>query len=142
MSIPGLFPCVELDGRVLVDGGATASVPVEAARGLGVDYVIGVNLMDRLNREFSCSSGLDINFRVDDIAKRRLNLMRAQEADIVIHPRLETVHWADFDRLDFCIQRGREATLLALDEIRPKVRARKRPRWRLFQYLLDRRMSR
>lgn len=138
ISIPGLFPCVELEGRVLVDGGATASVPVDAARQLGVDCVVGVDLLDKLSREFSCSSGLDINFRVDDIAKRRLNLMRAQEADVVIRPRLGTVHWADFGKLDFCIRRGREAALGSLATIKGMSRARKRSRWNPFQYLLDR----
>jgi NTE family protein len=43
-SIPGVVTPVELDGRVLVDGGIVDNLPVKAARELGADYVIGVDV--------------------------------------------------------------------------------------------------
>jgi len=48
MAIPGLFVPVRWDGRWLIDGGVTAPVPVEAAKALGADKVIAVNLNTRL----------------------------------------------------------------------------------------------
>ena len=42
MSVPGVFPAVQLDGRLLVDGGLSANVPVDIARDLGADIVIAV----------------------------------------------------------------------------------------------------
>jgi len=47
MAIPGLFTPVRWDGRWLIDGGVTAPVPVEAAKALGADKVIAVNLNTR-----------------------------------------------------------------------------------------------
>ena len=44
MAIPGIFTPVFLDGRFLVDGGIVTPVPVQAARNLGADIVIAVNL--------------------------------------------------------------------------------------------------
>lgn len=43
-SVPGFASPVELDGRMLVDGGITDNVPADVARMLGADYVIGVDI--------------------------------------------------------------------------------------------------
>ena len=50
-SVPGLIQPVELGGRRLADGGITDNVPVDAARLLGADYVIGVNIFGGLARK-------------------------------------------------------------------------------------------
>ncbi len=43
-SVPGFVPPVEMDGRLLVDGGITDNIPADVARMLGADYVIGVDV--------------------------------------------------------------------------------------------------
>jgi NTE family protein len=43
-AIPGLFPPVELDDWLLIDGGVVDNLPVDVARELGADYVIAVDL--------------------------------------------------------------------------------------------------
>ncbi len=45
--IPGIFEPVELDGRLLVDGGICENVPVQVLNELGVTPIIGVDLMTR-----------------------------------------------------------------------------------------------
>lgn len=44
MSLPGLFPPIQHDGRWLIDGGLVNPVPVSVCRALGADLVIAVNL--------------------------------------------------------------------------------------------------
>lgn len=44
ISIPGIFTPVKFNGQFLVDGGLVNPVPVSAARNLGADYVIAVDL--------------------------------------------------------------------------------------------------
>jgi NTE family protein len=44
MAIPGVFTPVELDGRVLADGGMVQNIPVETARDMDADVIIGVQL--------------------------------------------------------------------------------------------------
>lgn len=46
MSIPGMFNPVRYQGMILVDGGTRNNFPVDLARAMGADYVIGVNLSD------------------------------------------------------------------------------------------------
>jgi NTE family protein len=54
ISLPGIFSPAHLGGRYLVDGGLVNPVPVSAARALGADIVIAVNLnaniMERVRR--------------------------------------------------------------------------------------------
>jgi NTE family protein len=44
MAIPGVFTPVELDGRLLADGGMVQNVPVETVLAMGADAVIAVEL--------------------------------------------------------------------------------------------------
>jgi len=45
ISIPIIFRPIEIDGRVLVDGGLVSPVPVKTLRDMGADYVIAVNVL-------------------------------------------------------------------------------------------------
>ncbi len=44
MAIPGVFTPVEINGRVLADGGMVENIPVDVVREMGADAVIAVNL--------------------------------------------------------------------------------------------------
>ena len=44
MAVPGIFAPVELDGRVLGDGGLTRNLPVDIARQTCADVVIAVSV--------------------------------------------------------------------------------------------------
>lgn len=44
ISLPGLFPPIQNQGRWLVDGGLVNPVPVSVCRAMGADIVIAVNL--------------------------------------------------------------------------------------------------
>ena len=45
VSVPGLFRPVWLDGHLLIDGGVSNPMPVDVARQLGADIVIGVDVL-------------------------------------------------------------------------------------------------
>jgi len=122
ISIAGIFPAWEIDGKILVDGGPTANVPVEAAYSLGADKVIGVNLSNKLSRDFELKSAISTNFRVDEIAKFRLNKSQAEKADVLIKPNMESIHWADFSKIDYGIREGYRAAKENIKEIRELVR--------------------
>jgi NTE family protein len=57
-AIPGLFTPVLRDGRWLIDGGVAAPVPVEAARALGAEKVIAVNLNTRAALHATAKTGV------------------------------------------------------------------------------------
>jgi len=56
IAIPLIFAPVELDGRILVDGGLTANIPVDIARALGADRVIVSDVSSPLPDSVSLAS--------------------------------------------------------------------------------------
>jgi NTE family protein len=45
-ALPGIVNPVQIDGRTLMDGGIVDNLPVTAARKMGADYVIGVDVFE------------------------------------------------------------------------------------------------
>jgi len=70
VSVPGLFNPVWIDGHLLIDGGVSNPMPVDVARQLGSDIVIGVDvLVDPAEVELSGLPYLEARERVLGIAK-------------------------------------------------------------------------
>lgn len=116
-ALPGVFPPLELRGRLLIDGGIVSAVPVEVTRRQGADMVIAVNLeREVMRREFR--HGLDIMFQADDIRAHELNQLKLASADIVIEPEVEDIRWAQFSRARECIKKGEEAARVAMPELK------------------------
>jgi len=92
-SVPGTFPPVRLGGMKLVDGGTTRVIPVEEARKLGADFVIGVDVSP-----FSAdvSNMLAIQYTVDDVKGRLLADIDLKEADMSIQFDIPHIQWYDF----------------------------------------------
>ena len=138
ISIPGLFEPLELDGRILLDGGIVEPVPVRAARELGAEFVIAVDLnhyvLDRPPEDRrSIIRGLDTlrgrHNRTPDIFRmmmdglfimeRNLSLRTLKEdpPDILLRPRIGDIGFLDYNRAKDAIVRGRECALEKMDEI-------------------------
>lgn len=67
MSIPGLFPPIQHEGRWLIDGGLVNPVPVSLCRALGADLVIAVNLNgDIVGKHLTRKPEVEPNFGIAD----------------------------------------------------------------------------
>ena len=94
MSLPGVFPPVELDGRVLVDGGAMNNVPADVVRAMGAKTVIAVNVGDLADQESINYSILGLAGATID-AMMRANTRKAMtSADVVLNVPLAGVRFA------------------------------------------------
>jgi NTE family protein len=60
MSIPAVFAPVELDGRLLVDGGMTDNIPLDVAREMGVDIAIVVDIGTPLRNRKQLATVVDV----------------------------------------------------------------------------------
>jgi NTE family protein len=86
MSIPILFQPVLLDGRLLVDGGLSANIPVETARKLGADLVIAVDVTSPLRGPEDLREAWELADQVVAIMQAEANQRSRQEADILVRP--------------------------------------------------------
>ena len=51
MSLPLIFPAMEIDGHVLIDGGTMNNVPADIVKAMGADRVVAVNVGDLSDRD-------------------------------------------------------------------------------------------
>ena len=130
-AIPGVFPPLELDGRLLVDGGGPARVPVDVCRSLGPDFVIAVNIPSFDPEKGHYRTGLDVILRSDAITRKRLGELVLRDADFVVRPDVGHFHWASFAAGDRIRRAGEDAMQDAMPELRRLLAEREGPIARL-----------
>lgn len=101
MSVPGVFPATEVDGRVLGDGGLVDNLPIGVARSMGADVVIVVNIGTPLAKRDTLGSAFGLTTQMINILTEQ-NVQRSLasllKSDLLIAPDLGTLTSADFAR--------------------------------------------
>lgn len=100
MAIPAVFGPVELDGRLLVDGGVLNNVPADVVRAMGADIVIAVDVGSRSDPSSDGESMFTLLSKTIDtmMIPRTREALRC--ADIVIRPEMPDVTAVDWRRSD------------------------------------------
>jgi NTE family protein len=98
MSIPGVFSPMEIDGRLLVDGGIANNVPVDVVRAMGADVVIAVDVGGPMLKREQIGSMFAVTSQVLTILTRRNTEVQLANATVVLRPdvaRWGTMAFAD-----------------------------------------------
>ncbi|QXW90811.1 MULTISPECIES: patatin-like phospholipase family protein [Neisseria] len=122
-SIPNVFQPVVIGNRKYVDGGLSQPVPVSAAKKMGANFIIAVDISARPAKNVSQGmfSYLDQTFNV--MSQTALHQELGQ-ANVVIKPQvLELGSVGGFDQKQRAIQLGEQAARAALPEIKRKLAA-------------------
>lgn len=120
LAAPGVFSPVELDGRLLVDGGLANNLPVEIARSMGVDVLIVVDVGFPLRKRDTLDSVATISNQMLSILIRRgsdAQRRTLQPNDILLTPQLGEASSFDFDIVPRAVALGEEAARAALDRL-------------------------
>jgi NTE family protein len=120
-AYPGLFQPVEFEGKLLVDGFLVGPMPVEAARTIGAEVVIGVYLGMGGPAPRPKHMG-EVLWRSFAIMQRQALQRHDRSADVMIAPDVAEYAWDDFSRTGEIIAAGEAATRAALPEIRELLR--------------------
>lgn len=126
IAIPGIFVPHRVNGRMLIDGGVIDRVPIRAARELGADFVIAVDvgLFDRLP---PVRHVVDVIVQAIDIMEREVFRYRVLDADFVVRPHLDLMSSTAFSGIDKAIAIGRAAMREALPALRDALQKRRCP---------------
>ncbi len=108
MALPGIFPPVEIDGRLLIDGGLADNVPADVARDMGADVVIAVNVNIDPKAEGDVTALSMVNRTIDAVMVEQARAALAR-ADIVIRPDMARLSSTDWNRADEWRLRGYRA---------------------------------
>ena len=105
-SIPGIMEPVIEGERVIVDGGVSMPIPISPlleSCDVTVAVDIGVYKFDNLKNPNAKS----IKIRSDIITSNRLKLKQVSDADLVIRPDTNGLHWSRFDAGEILLENGK-----------------------------------
>ncbi len=106
MSIPGIFAPVEINGKILADGGLVNNIPTDVVKAMGADILIVVNIETQLGDRESLESLLGVLTRTINIASLDNSRRSLRQADFIIAPELGNVTIADFSSSKQIIELG------------------------------------
>ena len=130
IALPGLFPPVERDGRLLVDGGLVNPVPVSLARAMGAQAVIAVDLSSDMVGSFlrrhaprPVPSPMEVFVSSMQVMQVRIarNRIAADPPDVLVAPRVSQLGLLDFHRAAEAIDEGRHAVERVAAELQDLV---------------------
>jgi NTE family protein len=116
-AYPGLFIPIEYEGRCLVDGFLTETVPAPAAREMGADIVVSVHLEPGLLKT-SPRNSIEVISRSFSIIQARSNQSWKQETDVLIEPMVHHIMWDEFVKTPELIDSGERAAKQAMPKIK------------------------
>ncbi|MGV9005018.1 patatin-like phospholipase family protein [Flavobacterium sp.] len=120
-AFPSLFSPIEIEGRILVDGGVTNNYPVEELRKMGAEIIIGVDVQDDLKDRNSLNEATRILVQITNLDM--IQKMKAKKAltDIYIKPNVVEYGVISFSEGTNIIKKGEEAALAKIEEIKKLV---------------------
>ena len=115
-SIPGIFRPARIENRLYVDGGVVSPVAVDAARSLGADIVIAVDISSPPDGQ-QPQGTIETILQSISIMYSKLSAIQLARADIVIRPKVGHIESGDFSRKHEAVLEGEKAATEAMPKI-------------------------
>jgi len=119
-SIPGVFQPVAIGKVHFVDGGVVSPVPVDAARQLGADVVVAVDISNKARGQAPAGMLGTLGQSIA-IMGQKLGQAELARADVVVRPQVLDIGAADFTQRASAILEGEKAALAAMPQIRERI---------------------
>ena len=120
MSVPGAVAPAEFGGMMLVDGMLTSNLPVEAARAMGAEVVIAVNVGTPLLKREELNGIIGVASQMLSILTEQnvqTSLASLKPTDVLISPELGDFSTGDFNNLPKITPLGEAATRKVADRL-------------------------
>jgi NTE family protein len=122
-SLPVIFTPARINGRLLVDGGASSQLPVLTAKEvLGAKFVIGVDVNCNNLESVKLKNMFQIGVHFVSLFARRNAMLEKAYADLVIEVDSHGISLYDLDKAHLLIERGRMAAERKIDEIKKRYK--------------------
>lgn len=121
-AIPGIFVPVRIDNQMYVDGSLLADVPCQILKMNGIDFVIGIELVDQEAFKKEPTNIFDVILKSIRIMVNETRMERLRFADVVISPDVDDIGEFDFDKIPLLIRRGKEAVSKHIEFIKNNVK--------------------
>ena len=119
-SIPGFIEPTMKGEFVIVDGGVSMPIPVEAITG-HCDFSLAIDISNYLIKPINKINILEILKRSEMITSLRLKRELSKKANFTIRPDTLGLHWSNFEKFDELIRSGETTTIKQLDNLKKAI---------------------
>jgi NTE family protein len=117
-AFPSLFSPVEIDGKLLLDGGIVNNYPVEKVREMGADIIIGVDVQDGLSDRNDLKKATRILGQISVIQSMEKMKKKIANTDIYIKPDIKNFGIISFDKGVEIIKKGEDAAFAVYEQLK------------------------
>lgn len=118
-SFPSLFSPVEIDNKILIDGGVSNNYPIDEVRKMGADIVIGVDVQDDLKDRNELKDATKILVQISNLQMIERMKIKSKITDIYINPDIENFSIMSFTNQAAIVKKGEEATFAIYEKLKP-----------------------
>ena len=117
-AFPSLFSPVEVDGKLLVDGGVVNNYPIKEVRDLGADIIIGVDVQDDLLDRKNLKNATRILVQITNLQSIEKMKKKVKDTNVYIKPDISNYGVISFDKGAEIIRRGEDAAFGVYEKIK------------------------
>ena len=115
-AFPTLLEPVEIDAKLLADGGIVNNFPVNEVIKMGADIIIGVDLKNDYDTKEEMNSALKILNQIISFQMYGTHEEKIEKTDLYIHPNIDNYEVTSFDKLAEIVKVGEDAARLQFDQ--------------------------
>lgn len=105
-ALPTLYNPIEIDGRLLIDGGVVNNYPVEELRKRGANFIIGVDVQDGLKGREQLKDVTSLLAQINSYSMAEKMAEKIKLTDIYIKPDIKGYNVISFEKVNELIPKG------------------------------------
>lgn len=118
-AFPSLFSPIEIDGKMLIDGGVANNYPIEHVRAMGADIIIGVDVQDDLKKRKDLKEATRILVQITNLQMHKNMERKTVQTDVYIKPEVSEYGVISFADQDTIVKIGQDAAMQLYHKIEP-----------------------
>ncbi|MGL5111630.1 MAG: patatin-like phospholipase family protein [Flavobacterium sp.] len=116
-AFPSLFSPVEIDGRVLIDGGVVNNYPIQEVLDLGADVIIGVDVQEGLKDRTALRDATKILIQITNFSMIDKMSENVKKTKVYIQPDIKAYTVISFDKGKEIVVKGEEASFAVYEKL-------------------------
>lgn len=123
-TIPSVFKPIEVDGKLLVDGGVLCRLPVEQAREMGAEVIVTVDALGQTRPTTKDFNIITVMMRSYEIMDGFITGLKndVHKSDLIIYPDLGDMSQFKFKEFEFALEQGYKAGIENIEKIKELIK--------------------
>lgn len=117
-SFPTLLAPVEIDGKILTDGGIVNNFPVDEVKKMGADIIIGVDIQSGLDKKDNLGSAVAILNQIVGFQMYKTLDSKYEKVDVLIKPDVNNYNVVSFNKINEIMEAGDIASRKQMDNLK------------------------